>query len=61
MTVEVELLNSRRLPDVGWGLYFDPTVGIKLVPGDLMAEGGRLYGAVVGLTKNQVVPPVDTT
>jgi hypothetical protein len=43
MTVEVELLNSRRLLDVGWGLYFDPTVGIKLVPtGDLMAEGGQV-------------------
>jgi hypothetical protein len=54
MTVEVELLNPRRLPDRGRGLYFDPTVGIKLVPGDL-------YGAVVGLTKNQVVPPVDIT
>ena len=59
MTVEVELLNSRRL---WWCLYFDPTVGINLVPGDLMAVGGQvLYDAVVGLTKNQVVPPVDTT
>ena len=58
MTVEVELLNSRRLR---WCLYFDPTVGINLVPGDLMAEGGQVIRSKMWPLVEQITHSITTS